>query len=449
MSLLPWLDYWGVIALACVLVIYVLYYFTFVAPQPLVHYWDTPLNRFIEQTCTRLHSRYFPTPWILGGDFLTIFGIIFRRSYTYKKRREYVVNVDDNARLSLDWVEPLSSDSDRILLLLPGVTGHSSSPYLTHVTQEARNQGWRVVTMTYPGFDGESITSPRFMRVQDPSDLETVVNHIHATNPKSKIVIFGWSMGACLLVKYLGTVRENTPVVCGISACNPWCPFEARCVVAAKLHRRLLYNIHFRQAMVENFANNFDIFKEHLPHLEREHISKYFWMEDFDDEIMRPLSGSETLEEYYRSSGCLGYIRSVAVPLLVAHADDDPVVPHHMLPLDDIMGNSNVLFLQTAAGGHTGWLSGFNPRGASWFDHLALEWITQVLKFREDHESSPIRRSKTSRIANVDITSPGIRTRSMSKRSDSSQIETEATSPRSSRRPGLRERRKSKSTFDI
>jgi predicted alpha/beta-fold hydrolase len=160
------------------------------------------------------------------------------------------------------------------MILLPGVTGHSASPYLTHVIDEATRSGWRVVTMIYPGFDGEAITSPRFMRVQDPSDLRTVVDHIHANNPTSKIVVFGWSMGACLLVKYLGTVGKDTPVSCGISACNPWCPFEARTVVAEKLHRRLLYNIHFRQAMVENFSNNFDIFKQHLPHIERDHMSK-------------------------------------------------------------------------------------------------------------------------------------------------------------------------------
>lgn len=252
------------------------------------------------------------------------------------------------------------------------------------------------------------------------------------------------------------------------------CPFEARTVVAEKIHRRLIYNIHFRQAMVENFKNNFDIFKEHLPHIERDHVSKvrlgtidrsielartiislshvlqYFWMEDFDDDIMRPLSGAETLEEYYVNSGCLDYISKVSIPVLVAHANDDPVVPHHMLPVADIENNPELFFIRTNAGGHTGWLSGLNPRGTSWFDHVALEWVNQVLHYNEQHgvRSPPVsprlRRTAFERaattLADLHVSCEGhVRhTRSKSRQLPDDKAE-EARSP--SRAGGVRERR--------
>lgn len=100
---------------------------------------------------------------------------------------------------------------------------------------------------------------------------------------------------------------------------------------------------------------------------------------------MLPLSGAEDLIDYYRRSGCISEICSVAKPLLVAHADDDPVVPHHALPIDDLTSNPNIIFIRTQAGGHTGWLSGIDPRGTSWFDHLALEWAAHVMEYVEAH----------------------------------------------------------------
>jgi hypothetical protein len=172
-------------------------------------------------------------------------------------------------------------------------------------------------------------------------------------------------------------------------------------------------------------------------------------MEDFDDAIMRPLSGSETLEEYYRNSGCLEFISSVAIPVLVAHADDDPVVPHHMLPEDDIKANPNLSFIRTASGGHTGWLSGWNPRGSSWFDHVALEWISLVLRFQDEHDAPTPRGPRVAPVSIPPLSSPTSTIHTRSRTRIEPQQSPKIVSPRSGQRSSMRERRPTSSRLDL
>ncbi|KAJ0509079.1 putative alcohol O-acetyltransferase [Helianthus annuus] len=53
-------------------------------------------------------------------------------------------------------------------------------------------------------------------------DLREVVNHLHCTHPEAPLFAIGTSLGANILVKYLGEDGANAPLVGGASICNPW-----------------------------------------------------------------------------------------------------------------------------------------------------------------------------------------------------------------------------------
>lgn len=72
--------------------------------------------------------------------------------------REYI-KADDNAVLNLDWLidEEKTNDDSPVLLVLPGVTGHSRSSYLIHIIEKSYRMGWKVVVLVYPGTDYSKI----------------------------------------------------------------------------------------------------------------------------------------------------------------------------------------------------------------------------------------------------------------------------------------------------
>ena len=80
---------------------------------------------------------------------------------------------------------------------------------------------------------------------------------------------------------------------------------------------------------------------------------------DLDQKVVLPYQGYTSVEEYYEHFSIgTGHWRDVAIPTLILHARDDPVlhVDDTVLP-EMYAGNSNLYFLVTSTGGHLGWPS--------------------------------------------------------------------------------------------
>ncbi|MCH83645.1 embryogenesis-associated protein EMB8-like, partial [Trifolium medium] len=115
-------------------------------------------------------------------------------------------------------------ESTPIVILIPGLTSDSSSPELRVQGSnpgEAK-RGWKVVVSNHRGFGGVPITSDCFYNSGWTEDTRTVVNYLHKENPRAPLFIVGTSIGANILVKYLGEDGENTPVAGAVAVCSPW-----------------------------------------------------------------------------------------------------------------------------------------------------------------------------------------------------------------------------------
>lgn len=307
------------------------------------------------------------------GDFISIYSALVRKK-NHEYKREYIES-DDCAILNLDWLEPKDCNNKTpILVVLPGMTGHSQSGYLVYLVQKAFENGWRVVVLVYPGTDLSTIKTARFIRTHVPNDLEICINHVHTNNPDSPIYCLGYSVGASLLVNYLANNSNSTPVKAAISCSNP---FEVTKSVQ-HLQRSFisrLYNKHFLSSLKAMFQINKDIFYKHFPLLDPEIINKFSFVEEFDENITIKYYGYKDVNSFYNDMGCFNSLQKVSIPLLVVHSYDDPIISQNHVPIDKIKQNENIIFVTTKMGGHTGWLEGFIPNGYSWFDNLAFEWL--------------------------------------------------------------------------
>ncbi len=87
------------------------------------------------------------------------------------------------------------------MLILPGLSGTSSTNYATHFADEAAKKGCVSVAMNYRGTTTELLTTRMFCAT-DSDDLDFVVKHIKSLYPCHRIFAIGFSLG-------ISTVNEQ------------------------------------------------------------------------------------------------------------------------------------------------------------------------------------------------------------------------------------------------
>ncbi|CAE7178597.1 yheT, partial [Symbiodinium pilosum] len=77
---------------------------------------------------------------------------------------------------------------------------------------------------------------------------------------------------------------------------------------------------------------------------------------DFDDACVAPLYGFKDKLDYYRTQGCMRFLKDVRVPVLAMNAKDDPLVDATSLPTEEQVSEA-VLLYYPEFGGHCGFIS--------------------------------------------------------------------------------------------
>jgi predicted alpha/beta-fold hydrolase len=107
------------------------------------------------------------------------------------------------------------------VFILPGVSGHSQAGYITPLVRELAGDGYCIVVHTHPGMNGAPLTvSPnldlflisqraRFSRCFDSEDTGCLISHVKNARPDLPIVALGYSLGAAMLVKYIGGHKHS------------------------------------------------------------------------------------------------------------------------------------------------------------------------------------------------------------------------------------------------
>jgi predicted alpha/beta-fold hydrolase len=80
----------------------------------------------------------------------------------------------------------------------------------------------------------------------------------------------------------------------------------------------------------------------------------------FDDRVTAQWNGFAGADEYYAKSRSDVLLKHIAVPTLIVNANDDPLIPVHLVPrAGDV--SDKVTLETTEGGGHLGFVSGGSP----------------------------------------------------------------------------------------
>ncbi|CEP00380.1 AB hydrolase-1 domain-containing protein [Plasmodiophora brassicae] len=353
------------------------YYEHDVCRPPDLYYHKDSLNVNLVRKCPSLTSKYEPTFWMFGAHLQTILGAFFRARPAVNLQRD-IVECRDGGHLSLTWEADsymASRDDTPILLILPGLTGSSRSKYICQLMKDASKQDLRPVVLGYRGFD-VNLRTPMVTTCATVGDVEDSLMFLRKKHPDAPIYAIGFSMGANMLVKYLGSShREGRPqIVSGaVAVSNPF-DFVKLSIKLREFSNEWLYSRPLCMR-VKWFINQHQENAQILA--ERVHPTAFAaaTIYELDDRLSRHLYGIATVEEYYMLSSSLHFLEDVDCPLLLLNARDDPFLGGE-IPYEMCQRNPNLMLAVTERGGHVAWTTGVLPR--SWMLETTLQYLSAL-----------------------------------------------------------------------
>lgn len=361
-----------------------------------VHAQRTELSETIMALLSLDDSSAFKSTWAThNGHAATLHGYLRPHPPSLPCTRE-LVHTDDGGHFSFEWyservgatenVATLREDlrTRPIVLLLHGVNDSGQHPYMKHMAHVVATQkGWRAVCMTYRGCGSLNLSSPQAYDAATTNDVALAVETIRTRFPTAPLFMVGFSLGANIMVKYLG---EEGPKALGkisgaVAISNPWAfhpHIESLHYTSnPKSFRRIsawVYSILVASEYKKYVRRHQRQLADRLKELQRP-LESFTTLRELDENVTVPLNGWRDLEHYMTTASSSNYLEGVAVPLLGINALDDPLVSREALEftVEKASRNRNVILVTTTRGGHIGW--GGQAKRASWAESLAVDFM--------------------------------------------------------------------------
>jgi len=295
-----------------------------------------------------IKSDYSP-PWIFkNGHVSTIYSAKLRPSVYLPQERERLT-LPDNDFIDLDW-SYANHSKNRLAILLHGLEGNAQRSYIKAAGLQLVNSNWDIAAVNYRGCSGENNLAYQSYHSGKTDDLEVIINHILEKDTYQEIVLLGFSLGANLLLKYLGE-RNNVP-------------FEIKKGVAISVPTSLRGSLEslmkpenwlYSKAFLINLRKKYRLkIKQHPSKMNVSDLNKIKTLKDFDDMYTSKAHGFKDAYDYYKKNSSNQFIPNIKIPILILNAKNDSFLNKDCYPYR-IAENSKNIFLETPLyGGHVG-----------------------------------------------------------------------------------------------
>ncbi len=226
-----------------------------------------------------------------------------------------------------------------LAIVIHGLTGAQNSAYILSMARHLLDHGHRVLRLNLRGAGPSRATCGGHYYAGRSQDFRA---------PLERIVAVGYSLGAAMLLKYLGEEGARTPLSAAASVSAP-IDLSATCHCMMRprnvfYHRFLLAQMK-REATGQGAA---------LSAAERAAILGSASIRAYDDLFIAPRHGFAGADDYYERCRPLRFMASIRVPTLVLAALDDPWIPGALYSGYDWASKTSLVPLLPAQGGHVG-----------------------------------------------------------------------------------------------
>ena len=327
------------------------------------------------------HSAFRPAWWLPGGHLQTIWGRLARNRRRVEFRRE-ILQTPDGDELVLDHVEgPRNSPR---LLVLHGLEGSSYSVYVQGILEAASRRGLRGTALNFrscardPADLARMLPNrrPRLYHSGETGDLDFVAATLAARDPGAPLLAVGVSLGANVLLKWLGERPDQAAVAAAAALSTPFDLASSARHLEGTIGR--LYVRSFLSTLRDKAVAAAERFPEAAARIDVPRVLRARTFHEFDDAATAPLHGFAGADDYYRRSSSLGFLPRVATPTLCVSARNDPFLAADALDRARSAASPAVEFDVSASGGHIGFVAGETPwKSGYWAEQRAVDWLSR------------------------------------------------------------------------
>jgi hypothetical protein len=319
-----------------------------------------------------------PAWWLPGAHAQTIAGRFIRPPHGVHYRRERLETPDGDF-LDLDWATvdgaPAAGDDAPLAVVVHGLEGSAQSSYVLETCRALAEHGIRAVAMNFRSCSGEPNRTARFYHAGETGDLGFLLDLLAPRFPRATLLAVGFSLGANMLLKYLGEQGEASRIRAAVAVSVPFDLGRGADKLAASFMGRV-YTRHF----VRRLADKYRLKRAAGVRLEGVEVDerqarRWNSFRDFDDAVTARLHGFSGADDYYTRSSSARYLHAIRVPTLLVQALDDPFVDERAIPHQTIAANPLLHTAFVAHGGHVGFITGTPRRPWFWAEREAARFL--------------------------------------------------------------------------
>ena len=310
-------------------------------------------------------KKFQPAWWLPGGHTQTLW-----RKFTVKdavlQGRERL-ELADGDFIDIDWCEEFSGKDQQpeagsgIVVIIHGLGGCSSSPYVIALQKRLAGQGKRSVAMNFRGCSGEPNNLARAYHSGVSEDLNEVFIMLRAAFPNEEFMFVGYSLGANVLLKWLGEREHDDQITKAVAVSTPFRLDD--CSKAMLRGTSRFYGSYFVNLLRNEFNSKINDFNtrgldkqcEILASLGDLDRINSLW--EFDDLVTAPLHGFKNADDYYEKCSSAQFLGQINTDTLLIQSKNDPLIPASALPRAQSLSPCVKMEL-SAKGGHVGFISG-------------------------------------------------------------------------------------------
>jgi len=313
-----------------------------------------------------------PHPWLRSGHAQTIAGRYLPGSGARLESTYHEILLEDGDRLAVLESTPEGWQAgDPAILLVHGLAGCASSPYVVRIGARLHQIGIRVVRMNLRGAGLGFGLARGIYHGGRTEDLRAVAGWMAARAQESPLGLLGFSLGGNLVLKLAAeAVDQPLPGLDCVLAANPPLDLSACCRHIQRAENRI-YDRHFVKMLQREVSRLHRVF----PELGHPAVERFRTVYEFDELYTAPRNGFRGAEDYYNRASAGPLLEKIAISGLIVHAKDDPFIPPE--PFEHARLGPLLALEMNSYGGHLGYVSRNRwGRDRRWLDARLSAWLS-------------------------------------------------------------------------
>lgn len=316
-----------------------------------------------------LKSSYNPPVIFRNYHLSTIYASIFRRVPGISQTRERL-ELEDGDFLDIDWSFPSKGSSRKLQIVLHGLEGNSSRPYVVGMAGQFNRAGWDVAAINLRGCSGELNRLYRSYNAGASEDLREAIKYALGKKNYDTLSLTGFSLGGNLMLKYLGEGIEIPPQIKAAVAISTPCDLY---LSLKKLEetKNFLYSRRFVKKLKQQLLKRSEQFPDRIT---REEIMQCNTLYAIDDLYTGKAHGFKNALDYYEKSSALNFIPFINIPTLLINAKNDSFLSKTSSPIEIALKHEYFHLEMPEYGGHVGFLQN---KKTTFAEERALAFINE------------------------------------------------------------------------